>query len=341
MAKRLKPVHQLTVKQFEELFPHEDTCKAYLQARRWPEGPRCPRCGNPAVYDLPSRKWHWQCEKCTRDGYRFSILVGTIFENTNKPLRDWFRVAHLMLTSKKGMSAFQIMRYMGFGSYKTAWEMCHKIRVALMEDIEKLGGIVEVDETEVSGKDRNRHWDKRDQRRGRGGRNMAAKPQSRAVKCYEKQRISQAPGAMDYYKRQFLAALAKGKTPTHAAQESGLGRSTAYLLRSQDPQFAREWSEAVAEGIDRLEDEAYRRAVEGVRRPVFHGGVKVGEITEYSDRLLIQLLRRRRPEVYSPRHESTAHVNATMTFEEAKKRIEELGLPMIPYVSDYEKFRRP
>ena len=63
MAKRPKPVHQLTVKQFEELFPHEDTCKAYLQARRWPEGPRCPRCGNPAVYDLPSRKWHWQCEK--------------------------------------------------------------------------------------------------------------------------------------------------------------------------------------------------------------------------------------------------------------------------------------
>ena len=126
------------------------------------------RCGNPAVYDLPSRKWHWQCEKCTRDGYRFSILVGTIFENTNKPLRDWFRVAHLMLTSKKGMSALQIMRYMGFGSYKTAWEMCHKIRVALMEDIEKLGGIVEVDETEVGGKDRSRHWDKRDHRRGRG-----------------------------------------------------------------------------------------------------------------------------------------------------------------------------
>jgi transposase-like protein len=144
--------------------PHEDACKAYLQARRWPEGPGCPRCGNPAVYDLPSRKWHWQCEKCTRDGYRFSILVGTIFENTNKPLRDWFRVAHLMLTSKKGMSALQIMRYMGFGSYKTAWEMCHKIRVALMEDIEKLGGIVEVDETEVGGKDRSRHWDKRDHR---------------------------------------------------------------------------------------------------------------------------------------------------------------------------------
>ena len=61
------------------------------------------RCGNPAVYDLPSRKWHWQCEKCAPDGYRFSHIAGTIFENTNKPLRDWYRIAHLMLTSKKGV----------------------------------------------------------------------------------------------------------------------------------------------------------------------------------------------------------------------------------------------
>ncbi|MGH6835257.1 MAG: IS1595 family transposase [Methylocella sp.] len=94
-------------------------------------------------------------------GYRFSVIAGTIFENTNKPLKDWFRVAHLMLTSKKGMSALQIFRYMGFGSYKTAWGMCHKIRVALIEDIGKLGGIVEVDETFVGGLAKNRHWDKR------------------------------------------------------------------------------------------------------------------------------------------------------------------------------------
>jgi transposase-like protein len=169
MAKRPKPVHQLTEKQFEDLFPHEDACRAYLVARRWPEGVRCPRCGNPAVYDLPSRAWHWQCEKCAPDGYRFSVLAGTIFENTNKPLRDWYKVAHLMLVRKKGMSALQIMRYMGFGSYKTAWSMCHKIRTALIEDIRKLGGIVEVDETYVGGKDRNRHWDKKSHKDGAAG----------------------------------------------------------------------------------------------------------------------------------------------------------------------------
>src|SRR5262245_17706655 len=169
MAKKPRPIHQLTAVQFERMFPDEDACRAYLVARRWPDRIRCPRCGNEAVYDLPSREWHWQCQKCSPDGYRFSHIAGTIFENTNKPLRDWFRVIHLMLTSKKGMSALQIMRYMGFGSYKTAWGMCHKVRTALIEDIEQLGGIVEVDETFIGGKGKNRHNDKRPGVQGGGG----------------------------------------------------------------------------------------------------------------------------------------------------------------------------
>jgi hypothetical protein len=182
MAKRPKPVHQLTAAQFDAMFPDEHACRAYLQARRWPDGVACPRCGNPKVYDLRSRKWHWQCEQCAPDGYRFSILVGTIFENTNKPLRDWYRVVHLMLTSKKGMSAMQIYRFMGFGSYKTAWEMCHKVRVALIEDIEQLGGIVEVDETFIGGLARNRHKDKRGKGGGTGGIGSGKTPVVGAVR---------------------------------------------------------------------------------------------------------------------------------------------------------------
>jgi transposase-like protein len=169
MARKPKAVHQMTIAQFEAMFPDEDACKAYLVARRWPQGVRCPRCGNPKVYDLKSRKWHWQCEQCAPDGYRFSHIAGTIFENTNKPLRDWFRVIHLMLTSKKGISARQVWRYMGFGSLKTAWYMCHRVRTALVEkDMDKLGGIVEMDETYVGGDDKNRHLDKRYGTVGRG-----------------------------------------------------------------------------------------------------------------------------------------------------------------------------
>jgi transposase-like protein len=169
MTRRPKPVHQMTIAQFEAAFPDETACQAYLVARRWPQGVHCPRCGNVKLYDASSYKpFHWQCRACAPQGYRFSCIAGTVFENTNKPLRDWYRVAHLMLVSKKGMSALQIMRTMGFGSYKTAWYMCHRIRTALVEkDMDKLGGIVEVDETFVGGKDSNRHWDKRTHARGR------------------------------------------------------------------------------------------------------------------------------------------------------------------------------
>ena len=165
--KRPKPVQQLTAAQFEALFPvsDEDACIRYLVARRWPNGVICPRCGNDKCYALASGH-HWQCEQCAKDGYRFSHLAGTIFENTNKLLRDWFKITHLILTSKKGMSARQLGRYMGFGSVKTAWLMAHKIRTALIEPETKLGGIVEVDETFIGGKAHNRHADKRDGRPG-------------------------------------------------------------------------------------------------------------------------------------------------------------------------------
>lgn len=155
-AKSLRHIHQLTIADFERLFPDDDACASYLVTHRWPNGVRCPRCRNSNVH-AHTKDYHWRCYQCSPGGvgYRFSVLVGTIFENTNKPLREWFRVMHLMLTSKKGMSALHVCRYMGFGSYKTAWLMCSKIRVALGNgDVEKLVGSVEVDETFVAGKRR-------------------------------------------------------------------------------------------------------------------------------------------------------------------------------------------
>jgi ribosomal protein L37AE/L43A len=156
---RPKPVHQMTIAQFEATFTDEEACRRYLIARRWPNGVRCPRCRNAKVYALASGH-HWQCEACQVNGYRFSHIAGTIFENTNKPLRDWFRVIHLMLTSKTGISILQIQRVIGFGSYGTAHSMCHKIRAALVEPETTLGGIVEVDESLLGGKWYHKHWDK-------------------------------------------------------------------------------------------------------------------------------------------------------------------------------------
>jgi hypothetical protein len=160
---KIKFTPQMTVPQFERLFPTDDACKAYLVARRWPQGVHCPRCGNVDVYPVTNRPFHWQCCKCAeKGGYRFSVLVGTIFENTNVPLKTWFKVVYLILTRKKGIPALQIHRMMGFGSYKTAHYMCHRVRAGLVDpDFRQLMGIVEVDETYIGGKDHNRHWDKK------------------------------------------------------------------------------------------------------------------------------------------------------------------------------------
>ena len=157
-------IHQMTIADFERQFPDEDSCRVYLARNRWPDGIRCPRCGNDKVFDRSDKPHHWNCYVCSPDGvgYRFSVLVGTIFENTNKPLRDWFRVMHMMLTSKQGISALQIYRVMGFGSYNTAHTMCTKIRFALGNvEFKQLVGYVEVDETFVGGKAKNKHKDKR------------------------------------------------------------------------------------------------------------------------------------------------------------------------------------
>jgi transposase-like protein len=163
------------------MFATDDDCKRYLQQKRWPDGVRCPRCGaKEKVYALAARPFHWVCksgaetvDKKTgealvchkRNGYRFSVITHTIFQDTKISLVLWFKIGFLMLTAKKGVSSLQVRR-MVFGErsgtdWRTCWYICHRWRAAMKGDAFSLGGEIEVDETYVGGKEKNRHKSKR------------------------------------------------------------------------------------------------------------------------------------------------------------------------------------
>ncbi|HUJ31276.1 MAG TPA: IS1595 family transposase [Candidatus Acidoferrum sp.] len=130
-------------------FSTEDRCRELLRRLRWPSGVECPRCKMPAV-ELETDKELFYCKDCD---YQFTVTAGSIFNDSHLPLTKWFMATLLLCEAKKGMSACQIQRTLGLGSYKTAWYLCHRIRAAMVESQKPmLSGKVEMDETYVGGK---------------------------------------------------------------------------------------------------------------------------------------------------------------------------------------------
>jgi transposase-like protein len=129
-------------------FSTDERGREFLERLRWPNGPECPRCGDPAVRLEKTPKLLY-CKRCA---YQFTVTAGTIFNDSHLPLIKWLTATYLICESRKGMSANQIKRTLGI-SYKTAWYLCHRIRSA-MASAEKgvLDGKIEMDETYVGGK---------------------------------------------------------------------------------------------------------------------------------------------------------------------------------------------
>ena len=135
-----------TLQEFQATFPDEESCGEALRKVRWPQGFVCPRCESRQSCWISPRRLE-QCRGCR---YPCSVTAGTIFHGTRVPLLTWFWAIFFLARHKKGISALQLQRDTGIGSYETAWAMLHKLRSTLGPRPEdRLTGLVEADESYV------------------------------------------------------------------------------------------------------------------------------------------------------------------------------------------------
>ena len=152
--------YPMNLTEFEKEFSNEKQCREYLFKLRWEDGYHCPRCQCDKAWQVSGVKY-----KCHNCGYQTSVIAGTIFQDTHKPLTLWFRAIWYVTSQKNGTSALNLQRILGLGSYETAWTWLHKLRRAMVrQGRDKLNGAVEVDEAFIGAQGKGG-------KRGRGAEN--------------------------------------------------------------------------------------------------------------------------------------------------------------------------
>src|SRR5438552_1262112 len=134
--------------QLFQMFPDQETARAYLEARLWPNGVSCPACK--CADRITTRKdGFYRCNACKLD---FTVRTGTIFERSHVPLHKWLYSMYLLVTSRKGISSMQLSKEIGI-TQKSAWFVLQRLREACGDDLPALRGIVEIDESYFGGKE--------------------------------------------------------------------------------------------------------------------------------------------------------------------------------------------
>jgi transposase-like protein len=163
-----------TISTFElfQAFPDEDAARLYLESRLWPDGPVCRECKSKDRVTARGGKYaeqngagYYMCNQCV---LAFTVRGGTIFERSKVPLHKWLYAMYLLVTARKGISSLQLAKEIGI-TQKSAWFVLHRLREACSTPavIDKLKGIVELDECFIGGKEANKHEHKK-LRMGRG-----------------------------------------------------------------------------------------------------------------------------------------------------------------------------
>jgi ISXO2-like transposase domain/Transposase zinc-ribbon domain len=143
-----RPSFPTGLREFQRRFADEEACRQYLEACRWPEGFRCPRCGHERAFPLRD----WQRRECAKCRYQVSLTAGTVLHRTKLPLTVWFWAAYLMTTDKRGISALLLQHQLALRRFETAWLLLHKLRRAMVNAArEPLHGDIELDDTWVGG----------------------------------------------------------------------------------------------------------------------------------------------------------------------------------------------
>ena len=152
-------------------FSEAENCRQFMIAIRWQDGiVRCPRCGSENVSYMPNAK-QYHCKAKAHKATKFSLKVGTIFEDSPIGLEKWLPAAWLISNCKNGISSYELARALGV-TQKSAWHMLHRLREAMTDAGDKLGGNgipIEIDETFVGGKVINMHKHKRVEANAKGG----------------------------------------------------------------------------------------------------------------------------------------------------------------------------